>query len=213
MDGASRRRLILIRCGTDDGWMRGFESKVTATMITLETERTILRPWRDEDIPTWVAMCADARVMEFYTMPLARDEACAQVEGMRARMKRDGYGWWVLEIKDGASVAGVMVLQDVPFETHFTPAIEIGWRLVPEAWGKGYASESGAALLDFAFNELQRSQVVAVTSAINVRSRRVMERLGMVYDPDDDFEHPRIEVGHPLRRHVLYRKKKPTPIL
>ncbi|MGH7714406.1 MAG: GNAT family N-acetyltransferase, partial [Vulcanimicrobiaceae bacterium] len=99
----------------------------------------------------------------------------------------------------------VIALQQVPFAAPFTPAYEIGWRFLPEAWGNGYATESAAAALDYAFNTLGWHEVVAMTAVINQRSRRVMERLGMHRDPGEDFEHPRIPPGNRLRPHVLYR--------
>jgi RimJ/RimL family protein N-acetyltransferase len=171
----------------------------------LETPRLILRPWRDADVEPWVALSADPRVMEHFPRPYERAESEAGLVRIRARMDRDGYGWWPIEVKGGAAFAGVIVLQDIPFEAHFTPAIEVGWWLAHEHWGQGYATEGARAALDFAFGELERSEVVAITTPVNVRSQRVMQRLGMTRDPADDFEHPGIEAGHPLRMHVLYR--------
>lgn len=171
----------------------------------IETERLILRPWRDEDLEPWVAMNADPRVMEFFPSVDTRERALESAAFLRKYMDENGYGWWIAEIKDGRRFAGCVALQDVPFEAHFTPALEVGWRLCADAWGCGYATEGGRALLDHAFRELKRSEVVSMTAAINVRSRRVMERLGMSHDPRDDFEHPRLEQGHRLRPHVLYR--------
>ncbi|HEY5348487.1 MAG TPA: GNAT family N-acetyltransferase [Candidatus Lustribacter sp.] len=171
----------------------------------LETPRLLLRPWRDSDVAAWVAMSADPRVMEFFPATLERAQAELMVHGLRTRLERDGYGWWALEVKGGAAFAGAIVLQDIPFEAHFTPATEVGWWLARQHWGHGYATEGARAALDFAFGELRRSEVIAITTPANVRSRRVMERLGMTHDPVDDFEHPGIRVGNPLRRHVLYR--------
>jgi len=96
-------------------------------------------------------------------------------------------------------------LQDVPFAAHFTPALEVGWRLAAEFWGNGYATEGARAALAFAFQTLHRSEVIAMTAKINVRSQRVMQRLGMAYDPGDDFDSPRVADGSPLRPHVLFR--------
>lgn len=173
----------------------------------MQTERTILRPWTDSDVEPWIALNADARVMEFFPSTYTRERAQGSAATLRERLERDGYGWWILEIKGGASFAGVIALQDVPFEAHFTPALEIGWRLPYDHWGHGYATEAARATLAFAFSELQRHEVVAMTAAINERSRRVMERLGMTRDPADDFEHPAVACGHPIRPHVLYRIK------
>jgi RimJ/RimL family protein N-acetyltransferase len=176
--------------------------------LRLQTERTILRPWADSDIEPWVALNADARVMEFFPSTYTRERAERSAALLRERLERVGYGWWVLEIKDGASFAGVIALQDVPFEAPFTPALEIGWRLRHDHWGHGYATEGARAALAFAFSELQRDEVVALTAAVNDRSRRVMKRLGMTRNPEDDFEHPAVEPGHPVRPHVLYRIRR-----
>jgi RimJ/RimL family protein N-acetyltransferase len=171
----------------------------------IETARLILRPWKDTDVEEWVAMSADARVMEFFPSTHERADAEHTAAVMRERMARDGFGWWALEVKGGAPFAGVIALQDVPFEAHFTPAFEVGWRLAQEHWGRGYATEGARAALDFAFAELRRDEVVAMTAAINLRSQTVMRRLGMTYDEADDFDNPRLEAGHRLSRHVLYR--------
>ena len=94
------------------------------------------------------------------------------------------------------------------FEAHFTPAVEVGWRLAAEHWSRGYATEAARAALDYGFTTAGLDEIVSFTVPANSRSRAVMERLGMTHDPADDFDHPRIEPGHPLRRHVLYRKRR-----
>jgi len=171
----------------------------------LETPRTILRAWRGSDVEEWVALAADARVMEFMPSTVERADAERSAQRLREGLERDGFGWWVLEVKDGPSFAGVVALQNVPFEAPFTPAFEVGWRLRYDQWGHGYATEAARAALEFAFDELELAEVVALTAAINLRSRAVMDRLGMTRDPLDDFEHPRLAPGHRLRPHVLYR--------
>ncbi len=179
-----------------------------AEVPTIETPRLILRDWRDADLEPWIAMNADPRVTEFlarsYTRALSESTAVA----MREQLKRNGYGWWAVEVRGGPCFAGVIALQAVPFAAPFTPANEIGWRFSVENWGRGYATEGARAALDFAFDELGWREVVAFTAAANVRSQRVMERLGMTHDSADDFDHPRIEPGHPLRRHLLYRVQR-----
>jgi ribosomal-protein-alanine N-acetyltransferase len=170
----------------------------------LESERLLLRHWRDADVGPWVAMCADPRVMEFLP-PYREGQAEAVAARARERLAENGYGWWALEVKGVAPFAGVISLQMVPFEAAFTPALEVGWRLAYEHWGQGYATEGAALALRFAFDVLERDDVVAITTARNVRSQRVMQRLGMTRDPKDDFDHPRLPEGHPLRPHVLYR--------
>jgi len=177
-------------------------------MATLQTERLILRPWRDEDIEAWVDLCADERVMEFYPSTIDRAESERTAYRLRELHERDGYGWWVVQTRSVPTFIGVIVLQRVPFEAAFTPAFEIGWRFIASEWGKGYATEGARAALKFAFEQLEWDEVVAMTSTLNLRSRRVMERLGMTRDPRDDFENPRVEIGHRLRPHVLYRVKR-----
>jgi RimJ/RimL family protein N-acetyltransferase len=175
----------------------------------LETPRLRLRGWRDDDVEAWIDMNADPRVREFFPNVASREESLDAAERLRSALERDGCGWWVLERKDRAGFAGVIALQPIPFEAHFTPAHEIGWRLPFDAWGHGYASEGAAAAMQFAFERLHLPEIVAITASINTRSRAVMERLEMTYDLRDDFDHPRLESGHRLERHVVYRAKRP----
>ncbi len=178
-----------------------------AEVPTIETPRLLLRDWRDDDVEAWVRMNADARVTEFFPRKYSRAVSEASATAIRAQLHRDGYGWWAVEMRGGAPFVGAIALQEVPFQAAFTPAREIGWRFSFENWG--YATEGAAAALDFAFNTLKWEEVVAFTAASNLRSQRVMERLGMTHDPADDFDHPNIEPDHVLRRHVLYRLSKP----
>ena len=180
-----------------------------ADVPTIESARLILRDWRDEDVDAWAAMNADPRVTEFLGGPYTRERSEWSAGEIRRRLTSDGYGWWAVEVRDGAPFAGVIALQRVPFEAAFTPAYEIGWRFACEQWGRGFATEGARAALRHAFDRLGWSEVVAFTTVRNLRSRRVMERLGMTYDPSDDFENPKVEAGNPLRPHVLYRIKAP----
>jgi ribosomal-protein-alanine N-acetyltransferase len=174
----------------------------------IETPRLRLRNWRDEDLQPWFEMGADPRVMEFFPSVYDRERSDSIAASVRQRNEVNPYGWWVIEEKDGEPFAGVMQLADVPFEAHFTPVHEIGWRLPAKFWGRGYATEAARAILDYAFERLGMDEVVALTTVMNVRSRRVMERLGMTRDPNDDFDNPRVPEGHALQRHVLYRIRK-----
>lgn len=153
-------------------------------------------------------MGADERVMEFFPGTYDRPKAISIAAFIRAALNANGHGWWVLEPKEGPSFGGVIALQTVPFEAPFAPAIEVGWRLPHDLWGKGYATEGARAALSFAFGTLGVKEVVAMTSALNLRSQRVMERLGMTREPADDFDHPKIPAGNRLQRHVLYRIKR-----
>jgi len=171
----------------------------------LTTDRLILRHWRDEDRARFAEMNADPRVMEHFPAPLTRVESDALIDEFERRFDPRGFGLWALERRDNGEFIGFTGLSAVPWETHFTPAIEVGWRLAPEAWGHGYATEAAREALRFGFERAGLDEIVSFTVPGNVRSRAVMERLGMTRDPADDFDHPRLREGHPLRRHVLYR--------
>ena len=171
----------------------------------LETERLALREWRDEDREPFAVMNADPRVAEYLSRPLDRLESDAFLDRIVARWASDGHGLWAVDRRDDRSFIGFVGLAAPNFEAPFTPCVEVGWRLVPEAWGHGYATEAARAALRFGFERLELAEIVSFTVPANVRSRAVMERLGMTRDPADDFLHPNLPDGHPLRQHVLYR--------
>ncbi len=174
----------------------------------MNTPRLILRTWRDEDLEPFARLNADPEVMRHFPSVQTREESDASAARIRAHFEANGFGIWVVEEKGGAPFVGTIGLLRVSFEAHFTPCVELGWRLVRNAWGKGYATEAAREALRFGFEELGLEEVVAFTTPENVRSRRVMERLEMRHSPDDDFDHPRMPSGHPLRRHVLYRRAR-----
>jgi ribosomal-protein-alanine N-acetyltransferase len=172
--------------------------------VILRTKRLLLRPWHDEDQAAFAAMSADPEVMEFL-LPLAEPGACeAWVARLQAHWRDHGFGRWVVELPGEASFIGVVGLAWISYQAHFTPAVEIAWRLASPYWGRGYATEAARAALDYGFNTLGLAEIVAVTVPANLRSRRVMERLGMTRNPADDHNHPHVPQG-PLKRHVLYR--------
>jgi RimJ/RimL family protein N-acetyltransferase len=150
-------------------------------------------------------MNADPRVMEHFPDVLTGEQSDGLIERIEAGFEANGYGLWALEVRASGELAGFAGLVMPSFEAHFTPAVEVGWRLARSAWGQGYATEAAQAALAFGFEEVGLSEIVSFTSAGNARSRAVMERLGMTHDPDDDFDHPGFREGGPLRRHVLYR--------
>jgi RimJ/RimL family protein N-acetyltransferase len=177
----------------------------------IETLRLRLRALTDEDIEPWVAMFTDRTVTEYVSpVPLSREIAAAAAAHYRQLLATKGYGWWAIEIKGGASFAGAIMLQDVEFSAAFTPAVEVGWVLLPAYWGHGYAAEGARAALDYAFTKLNLDEVVALTAAVNAKSQRVMERLGMTHDIIDDFDHPHLPAENVLRRCVLYRMRRPA---
>lgn len=171
----------------------------------LETERLRLRNWTDEDREPLARMNADPRVMEFFPATLTREETDDMFERVRAHFARHGFGFWAAELRETGAYIGFVGLAVPAFEAHFTPCVEIGWRLAAEHWNRGLATEAAREALRYGFEDLGLREIVSFTTTANVRSRRVMEKLGMRHDPADDFDHPSIAAGHPLRRHVLYR--------
>jgi RimJ/RimL family protein N-acetyltransferase len=135
----------------------------------------------------------------------SRAESDAIVDHIEESMARDGWGLWAVEVVGGAAFAGMVGLHRVRTELPCAPAVEVEWRLHPDHWGHGYATEAAAASLRFGFDEAGLNEIVAFTTTLNTRSQAVMERIGMVRDPAGDFDHPRQPEGSPLRRHVLYR--------
>lgn len=173
--------------------------------VILETKRLILRPWKIEDLELFAQLNADPRVMEYFPSPLSRQESDQMAKKTRDLFDQHGWGLWAVSIKNGSSFIGYIGLAPVKFSSHFTPAIEIGWRIAHEFWGKGYATEGAKACLTFGFETLHLPEIVSFTVPDNVRSRNVMEKIGFHYDPKDDFDHPLLPEGDPLKRHVLYR--------
>ena len=150
-------------------------------------------------------MNADPRVMEFFRSTLSQDESDALADGIEKHLREHNYGLWALEVPGVAPFIGFTGLHYAQFSAPFTPCVEIGWRLAYDYWGYGYATEAARLALAHGFGPLALAEIVSFTSETNLRSRAVMERLGMRRDPADDFDRPALPEGHPLRRHVLYR--------
>ena len=150
---------------------------------TLLTPRLRMRRWRSADVGPLAALNADPEVMRFFPARLSRAQTELMIERIEAGFERDGFGLWALEVRDGGELAGFAGLSSATFAAHFTPAVEVGWRLARSHWGHGYATEA----------------------VRNARSRAVMERLGLTHDQHGDFDHPLIAGARELRRHVLYR--------
>ena len=175
-----------------------------------ETERLVLRRWRLGDRAPFAALNADARVMEFFLSCLSRDESDALVDRIEAAFDELGYGLWAIELKANGTFIGFTGLALQTFPSHFTPAVEVGWRLACSAWGHGYASEAAIAALAYGFDAVGLDEIVSMTAATNLRSQRVMQRIGMSRRESDDFVHPNLPVDSPLQPHVLYRITNPT---
>lgn len=176
----------------------------------IETRRLLLRRWRPEDLEPFAALNADPVVMEHLPAPLSRDEAAALIERLEGHFDAHGFGLFAVEVRGEEPCIGYLGLTRVAFETAFTPAVEIGWRLARHAWGRGFATEAARAVLAFAFDEIGLGEVVSFTVPANRRSQAVMERIGLVRDPAGDFDHPALPEGHRLRAHVLYRIDEAT---
>lgn len=173
--------------------------------MELRTERLVLRRWEDADRAPFAALNADPVVMEFFPAPLTLGESDALIDRIEHHFETAGFGLWAVEEQATESFAGFVGLSSATFEAHFTPAVEVGWRLDRRFWGRGIATEAANAALNDGFGRLGLAEIVSFTATVNTPSRRVMVRLGMTHDPADDFDHPSVAVDSPLRRHVLCR--------
>jgi ribosomal-protein-alanine N-acetyltransferase len=171
----------------------------------LETERLLLRRWRDADRMPFRAINADPRVMEFFPVLMTAEETDQAIARIERHFDEHGFGLYATEVRATGAMIGFVGISIPGFDAPFMPAVEIGWRLAFDTWGRGFATEGARAVAEHAFRSLGIGDLVSFTVPANVRSRRVMEKIGMTRDEDGDFEHPKIPEGHPLRRHVLYR--------
>ena len=173
--------------------------------MELKTQRLILREWRANDLQPFQQMNADPRVMEFFPKLNSFAETEAIFKRIQKHFTDHGYGLWAVELSETQTFIGFVGLQQVPFQAHFTPATEVGWRLLYDFWGKGYATEAAEKALHDGFTRLKFDEIVAMTAHENERSYRVMERLNMKRTECDDFDHPLIPKGQRFFRHRLYR--------
>jgi ribosomal-protein-alanine N-acetyltransferase len=172
--------------------------------LELQTERLLMRRWCSGDREPFAEINADEQVMELMPGTLTRAESDGYIDSIEAHFDEHGYGLWAVESRDGGELIGLTGLNTVAFAAHFTPAVEIGWRLARSAWGNGYAGEAARAALRFGFEQAELAEIVSMTTELNFRSQAVMQRIGMSRDRADDFMHPLARPAH-LRRHVLYR--------
>lgn len=171
----------------------------------IRTDRLILRQWSQNDLEPFAKLNADPKVMEYFPGLKTKKESDHSVSLMSGHIEKYGWGFWAASLAETGEFIGFIGLEDVHFKTDFTPAVEIGWRLTFKHWGKGYATEGALASLNYGFETLNLDEIVSFTAVANMRSRAVMERIGMHHDSQGDFDHPKLPEGHPLRRHVLYR--------
>jgi RimJ/RimL family protein N-acetyltransferase len=184
---------------------RNIRTVVANQMIELKTIRLILREWTAADREPFARMNADPCVMEYLGEPLSREQSDEVVDRIEMHFRKRGFGLRAAELAESGDFIGFIGLAVPAFEAAFTPCVEIGWRLAAEYWGAGLATEGAREIVRYAFEELKLPELVSLAAIENERSRRVMVKLGMTHDPAENFDHPKLPAGHPLRRHVLYR--------
>lgn len=176
----------------------------------IETDRLILRAWRDADRAPFHAMGNDPQVMEYLGPFQTRAETDAAIDRQNGGIARLGHGFWAVERRADGAFLGFCGIKQGPDATPIQGEIEIGWRLATTFWGQGYAREAAQASLDWGWEHLDVPGIAAITTVNNVRSAGLMERLGMARAHGDDFEHPNVPLGSPLRPHVTYRITRPS---
>ena len=170
----------------------------------------MLRNWETRDREPFARLNSDPRVMEFLPARLSPIESDRMADRIENHFRQHGFGLYALELRQERAFIGFAGLSIPAFDARFTPCVEIGWRLSAEYWGRGLATEAAGAVVRFAFESLALDALVSFTVPANIRSRRVMEKIGMIRNPAEDFDHPQLQEGHPLRRHVLYRLRRAT---
>jgi RimJ/RimL family protein N-acetyltransferase len=173
-------------------------------ITSLETDRLLLRQWKPADREPFAKLNADPKVMEFFPNMLSREASDAFIDRIQALIEKQGWDLWAVEIKNTQQFIGYVGLHVPNYELPFNPCVEVGWRLAYEFWGKGYAPEAASVALKFGFESLNLAEVVSFTTLSNVRSQRVMEKIGMQRSPET-FRHPGVPIDGELREHCLYR--------
>ena len=171
----------------------------------IETERLILRTWKKEDAEAYFQINQDPKVIEFLRGPLTMEQVNDFIPAVNSHGDKRGYTLWAACLKETGELMGFIGLNYTDWESHFTPAVEVGWRLGSQFWGKGYATEGAKASLDYGFKKCGLKEIVSFTVPANVRSLRVMEKIGLKRDVNGDFAHPKSPADHPLSQHILYR--------
>jgi RimJ/RimL family protein N-acetyltransferase len=169
------------------------------------TDRLILRHWLPSDYAAFAAINVDPEVMRFMPHPLSTEESDSLIKQIDMYFQIHGFGAYAVELRADHTFIGYIGLSTPSFQASFTPCVEIAWRLASNAWNRGLATEGARAVLKIAFERLHLNSIVSFTAEQNLASQRVMQKIGMKRDPSEDFEHPSLPPGHPLRRHVLYR--------
>jgi RimJ/RimL family protein N-acetyltransferase len=185
----------------------GYAAGVAPRFDRLRTARLVMRRWRDEDRDPYAAMNADPEVMRYFPATMDRAASDASVDCIEGLFDTQGFGWWALEVADTAEFIGFTGLKPMPDGVPGAGGMEVGWRLARHAWHHGYATEAAAAAVDVGFEGAGLDEIWSMTAVLNLPSQAVMQRLEMT--PYAHFDHPKIDVGHPLRPHVVYRLPRP----
>lgn len=179
-------------------------------MKILETKRLNLRKWYiNQDLQTWTSIISDPRVMKYFPSIGNKIMAAEFIENANKHIDTHGYGLFACELKENSELIGFVGINIPSFQAHFTPCVEIAWRLSTNHWYKGLATEAAIACLELGFKTYHIQEIVAFTTTNNLKSRRVMEKIGMTYNQADDFNHPLLSKDHLLCLHVLYRITNP----
>lgn len=179
--------------------------------IIIETERLILRTWHEDDLDPMFKINQDPKVMEYFPALVNKEETHNFIDRIFKHQDARGYALYAVELKSTHEMIGFIGLlhrTKAELDVPFNPSNEIGWRLSSKHWGKGLATEGAKAVLDYAFCVLDLPEIVSFTVVNNNKSRRVMEKIGLHHDSNDDFDHPKLTDESPLKRHVLYRLTK-----
>lgn len=174
-------------------------------MIYIETERLILRTYKQEDVAAFIRLNSDPEVMRYFLEKKTSEESEVMIQKINRNIEADGFGAFAVEEKATQQFIGFIGLNTFTFEMDFAPAVEVLWRLLPEFWNKGYATEGAKACLYFAHKQLKLNRVYAFTTVSNKASEQVMIKSGMTYVKN--FNHPLVPVDHPLLEHKLYVKE------
>jgi RimJ/RimL family protein N-acetyltransferase len=174
----------------------------------LSTERLLLRSWNEVDINSYYKINQDPKVIEFLPSSLSIAQVKNFIDYANRQQEEKNYTLWAVEHKEDSKLIGFIGLNYTDFAAYFTPAVEIGWRLSSKYWNKGYATEGAEVSLKFAFDKLNLKEIISFTAMNNLRSRRVMEKIGLNYVVNGDFNIPSLPVEHKLSKHVLYKLSK-----
>lgn len=174
-------------------------------MKIIETERLWLRTWEDKDVDPFFEINQDPKVIEYLLGPLTMEQVKEFISSMNQQFEKAGFTVFAVEEKLSGKLLGYLGLNPVPWQADFTPCVEIAWRLGSQYWNHGYATEGAKAVLAYGFQKVGLNEIVSFAVPANIRSIRVMEKIGMRRDIHGDFAHPALPPGHLLSKHVLYR--------